>query len=79
MHPLSDLGTGHPVARAKLAQAGDRALAARHGERAAGVEHAAARRIDRTRNLALNDLVGAVRLDLGVGNRHRVEQGARIV
>src|SRR3546814_18530798 len=48
------------------------------GRRAPRVKHASTRRIDRARHFALDDMMGAIRLDLRVRYGDRVEQRLRI-
>ena len=53
-------------------------LAFVRGHRAAGMEHAALRRIERARHLAAEHRAGALALELRIGNRHRVQQRLRV-
>ena len=61
--------TGDLVARADLAQCRDLALAPRFGIRAARMEGAARRWVNRARNIALQQVFLA--LDLRIGDRDR--------
>src|SRR5271165_3992221 len=63
-----------PVAWAQFAQLGSKLLAPLDGDRAAWMEDAARRRVDRARNLALNRLERAPGLDARVGHRYCRQQ-----
>ena len=63
-----------PVPGLQLAQLRHLRPAAFDRQRAAGMKHAAARRIDRTRHFTFHDAVSTPPFHIGIGNRHRFEQ-----
>src|SRR5262245_32256264 len=74
----SDEVAGGPVPRMYLPEIWPAPLAIVHRDRAARVEGASGRRPKRARHLAAQDDTFPVRLDRGVGDRHRREEGLRV-
>src|SRR5688572_32324462 len=69
-----DLRAGHGMIPADLPELRDQSTTGIVGQRTARMEHAAARRIHRARNLALDHLMRAALFDLRIGDRNRRQQ-----
>src|SRR3954451_21693427 len=73
-YEVSDNVAGGPMSGPQFAQLGPDPAALLDGQRAARVEDATRRRVDRARHLARDRPKGAALLDRRVGHRHRSEQ-----